>query len=335
MPSKVPKRAPALSKSDSAPLQDSQQTGRDTIYKLIASMHLQCEYSDLTIICKGRKCDRQFEAHKIVLCQRSEYLASLCEDLEKSQDPSKPLFSTREPILFEKVLEFLYKSDYTVPSKPSIEPATPSGGRTFRKAQLAKIDADKTTAAQSTEPAFEETEEKESLEEFEQLGNELVDVSPEEEMEKEVEGNILHDDDTFLEECHPCYFHARMYIEAGWWKVHDLKVKAKAHFMKAFMDDPDPKSFSKTIEAIYAINTNYTELKDEVIKFMVQNMTFFWKGAGVTADLPLLTPKLMKDVPEFTLELFPKFLDICFDRGLLSQIADNKPKVAGKKKGSH
>lgn len=48
-------------------------------------MHLQCEYSDLTIICKGRKCDRQFEAHKIVLCQRSEYLASLCEDLEKSQ----------------------------------------------------------------------------------------------------------------------------------------------------------------------------------------------------------------------------------------------------------
>ncbi|CAI7620339.1 unnamed protein product [Penicillium pancosmium] len=114
-------------------------------------MHLQCEYSDLTIICKGRKCERQFEAYKVVVCQRSEYLTRMCKDQENPKDSSEPLISTREPILFEKVLEFLYKSDYTVPSKPSTTPDTPSGARAFRKAQLAKIDADKTRAAQFNE----------------------------------------------------------------------------------------------------------------------------------------------------------------------------------------
>lgn len=48
-------------------------------------MHLQCEYSDLTIICKGRKCERQFEAHKVVVCQRSESLARMCKDQENSK----------------------------------------------------------------------------------------------------------------------------------------------------------------------------------------------------------------------------------------------------------
>lgn len=226
-------------------------------------------------------------------------------------------------------MEFLYKSDYIVPSKPSVTPGTPSGGRAFRKAQLAKIDADKTRAVQSTERDFEATEDKESLEDFEQLGNELVDLPPKQEMEEEVEGNILHDDDTFLEQCHPCYFHARMYIEAGWWSIPDLKVKAKAHFTKAFMDNPDPKSFAKTIEAIYAINTTCHELKDEVIRFIVPNMMMFWKGAGVSTTPPVLTRELMELVPQFTFELFPKFLDICCDKGLFQQLADKRPTDAG------
>lgn len=43
-------------------------------------MHLQSSYSDLTIVCKDRKLQRTFETHKIVVFQRSEYLATLCED---------------------------------------------------------------------------------------------------------------------------------------------------------------------------------------------------------------------------------------------------------------
>lgn len=228
-----------------------------------------------------------------------------------------PLISTREPILFEKLLELLYKSDYTVPKQPSTKPVTASGARAFSKAQLAKIAVDTIGTAQLTESGLGETEEPERLEEFEQLGDELV------ELEGKVEEDTILHDDTFLEECHPCYFHARMYVEAGWWKVQDLKAKTKSHFTKAFMDDLDPKSFSKTIEAIYAPNADCAELKDEVIKFIVPNMMMMlWKGAGVSTPPPVLTRELMERVPQFMLELFPKFLNGWCDKDISSQLAE-------------
>jgi hypothetical protein len=224
-------------------------------------------------------------------------------------------------------LEFLYKSDYTVPRNPIIKPVGTSEIQAFKKAQLAKVNADKTRTAQSTEPKLEETEDLGSLEAFDQLDNEL------EEMEDAVQEDILHGDEVFLEKCHPCYFHARMYIEAGWWKVQDLKVKAKAHFTKAFMDNPDPKSFSKTIETIYAINTNCAELKDEVIKSIVPNIPMFWRGAGGSESPPVLNVELLKLVPDFTFELVPKILDnVCPDKRILSQPAEKKPVETEKKK---
>ncbi|KAJ5580705.1 hypothetical protein N7450_007006 [Penicillium hetheringtonii] len=323
-----PKKIPGPSKLDPNTLEDNSQAERNTIYNLVANMYLKSEFSDLIIVCKGR----EFAAHKFVVCQRSEHLNGLCESHQvfgflklmllvsiantvSLQNPSKPLVINREPILIEKTLEFLYQADYTVlnatPTKnfknlKAPQSTVASSIRTFRKAQLAKLRAAEETA-----------------------GDELVEISPERQtdgVDDEGEKNILGDDDPFLKECHPCYFHARMYGEGDCLRIQDLKAKAKSHFKKTFMDNPDATSFSKTIEEIYSNRAVYAELRTLAIHLIVQNLKTLWLGSN-----PVLDRDLIKSVPEFTSDLLLAVLDLGAFKNIFGQLADQKPADVAKK----
>ena len=160
-------------------------------------------------------------------------------------------------------------------------------------------------------------------------GDELVEISPERQtdgVDDEGEKNILGDDDPFLKECHPCYFHARMYGEGDCLRIQDLKAKAKSHFKKTFMDNPDATSFSKTIEEIYSNRAVYAELRTLAIHLIVQNLKTLWLGSN-----PVLDRDLIKSVPEFTSDLLLAVLDLGAFKNIFGQLADQKPADVAKK----
>lgn len=55
-----------------------------------------------------------------------------------------------------------------------------------------------------------------------------------------------------LVDCHPCYFHVRMYGEADYFMIDDLKRRAEAHFCALFISSPERESFAETIEELYS-----------------------------------------------------------------------------------
>ncbi|OQE22428.1 hypothetical protein PENSTE_c010G02577 [Penicillium steckii] len=328
------KKAPGPPKFDPKTPEDNQQAQRDIIYNLVANMHLNPDFSDLTIICKGR----EFAAHKLVVCQRSEHLNALCKNL---QDSSKPLVINREPVLIEKTLEFLYQADYKVSnvihtkdsrnSKTPRQTAVVSDLRAFKKAQSAKMRALKETTATPTDPQTEEIYEDTRKDWSDQMEDDLAVISAEEQDDEVVDEdgvNILGDDDPFLKECHPSYFHARMYGEGDCLRIQDLKAKAICHFEKTFMDNPDAKSFSKTIEEIYSNRAVYIELRKSAVRLIVQNLKILWHGTN-----PVLNQELIKSVPEFTSDLLLSILDLCALKNIFVQlqVADKKPAEVVKK----
>lgn len=210
--------------------------------------------------------------------------------------------------MVEKVLEFLYQADYTIPRT-----VVASDFRGFKKTLQAQA-----RGKQQEEIAeyvqSEESEQEPYENSCEQVEDDLVDVSSE-----ETEENILGEDDTFITSCHPCYFHARMYGEGDYFQITDLKAKAKSHFAKTFMDNPDAESFSKTIEEIYSDRAVYVDLKVLATQLIVHNLKTLWTGAN-----PVLNRDLMKSVPEFTSDLLPSILDMCMVKNVFSQPIDQK-----------
>ncbi|PWY65630.1 hypothetical protein BO94DRAFT_629229 [Aspergillus sclerotioniger CBS 115572] len=90
----------------------------------IASLFLSSEGSDVSIICG----DRIFPAHKKVLVKHSAYFKCACHEKWKilGEDKKNIVLNDKQPVLIEKMLEFLYTGSYsadtiglTVPDLPN------------------------------------------------------------------------------------------------------------------------------------------------------------------------------------------------------------------------
>ncbi|QKX59218.1 uncharacterized protein TRUGW13939_06350 [Talaromyces rugulosus] len=75
---------------------------------LLASLYLNPQYSDLTIICGTEV----FPAHRNIVCPRSAYFARSCGGNFKEAS-GKIELGDQDPIVIRKVLQFLYTGDYT------------------------------------------------------------------------------------------------------------------------------------------------------------------------------------------------------------------------------
>ncbi|KAJ5663392.1 hypothetical protein N7507_004123 [Penicillium longicatenatum] len=215
----------------SSPLQDT-----DVIVGIIKSAHLNTKHSDMTIICQGKT----FPAHKLVVCPRSKYFDRACDGRFKEAGGLIHL-DDKDPILIEKVLEFLYKGMYTIPprlAQGKIPPADSVAGRS----------------------AY--------------------------------------------------YFKARLYAEADYFMIDDLKRNILESFRESFLGGyngsfqvpaslvVDGDTFAETIEEIYSTRADYRELRKVVMENVKGNLYFLRRGSS-----PMISSKLMKSNPDFTYDL--------------------------------
>ncbi|KAL4918679.1 hypothetical protein BDW62DRAFT_180758 [Aspergillus aurantiobrunneus] len=251
---------------------------------LIANLHLNSEYSDLEIICKGRT----LPAHKLVVCSRSEYFKRACfGEFKETHEPI--CLDNTDPVLLEKVLEFLYTGNYTL-------------GRPIPKAQGPQLDSDTECAKESLITSISKGHDPN------QLSSEVEEAiihSSENIAQDTMGGSDQSDQEHATEpvvdpsaECHPCYFHMRVFGEADYFMISSLKDKAKEQFRASFTDCSERDLFVEVIKELYSERANYQELKTLAIDIVINNLPSLRKGFS-----PAIDSELLEAVPNFAVEL--------------------------------
>ncbi|KAJ5175142.1 uncharacterized protein N7482_001019 [Penicillium canariense] len=265
--------------SNPPPPEAQNREDQDTILGLIASLHLNSDYSDLTIFCK----DKIFSAHRLVVCPRSKYFQNACYGgFKETEQPIR--LNEKEPILIEKMLEFLYTGNYTppCPTQPS-EIVQADGG-----------DIPGMDRQPAEEPSLESPPENDVIDEF------PLNHASKEGDERVVTKPLVES----LVDCHPCYFHVRMYGEADYFMIDDLKRKAEVHFCASLLSSPKTESFEEAIEELYSTRANYHKLRQVAIGVIVANLPNLRNGPA-----PVITPELTRSIPDFTYDLLQATLD--------------------------
>lgn len=240
------------------------------------------------------------------------------------QEAEQPIrLNEKDSILIQKILEFLYTGDYT----------TPCSTQTSEIAQVEGGDVPEIDSQPAKEPPGESRPENDVTNEIEVHLHEhftesvtralddtpetlmhrpqtndnpaLIDEFPQKYTTKEGDESVVTEPlvDSLLD-CHPCYFHIRMYGEADYFMVDDLKRKAEVHFCASFMSSPKAESFAKIIEELYSTQANYHELRQAAIEMIIANLPNLRSG-----HTPVITSELMKSVPDFTYDLLQATLD--------------------------
>ena len=104
--------------------------------------------------------------------------------------------------------------------------------------------------------------------------------------------------------CHPCYIHMRVFGEADYFVISDLKDRAKEQFCETLRDCYEKKFFVEIIEELYSNRANYQSLKEPAIAVVIDNLPGLWKGFAPAIDI-----ELMKAVPDFAIDLCRATLD--------------------------
>lgn len=194
----------------------------------------------------------------------------------------------KSPILLEKVLEFLYAGDCIVGS-PTPESDSPQADgteksdldiETARGPPISSPLDDNATSNLAPEaeelaividlPASKGIAEKlaNTLPESEELA--LFRKRPESDTSKQW-GAGKPATDT-LSDCHPSYFHTRMYGEADYFMISDLKAIAREQFCASFGDFSDKDYFREIIDELYSARANYWELRNLAINMVVADL---------------------------------------------------------------
>jgi hypothetical protein len=103
---------------------------------------------------------------------------------------------------------------------------------------------------------------------------------------------------------HPWYFHLRMYSEADYFMIDDLKKAAEKNFCESFLEFAETLPFPEIIDELYSTRPNYHALRPLATEMIVNNLLRFRK-----APTPIFTPELMESLPNFTYDLFQATLD--------------------------
>ncbi|OQE13952.1 hypothetical protein PENSTE_c041G04559 [Penicillium steckii] len=103
--------------------------------------------------------------------------------------------------------------------------------------------------------------------------------------------------DELLANCHPCYFHLRMYGEADYFMIDDLKIRAEENFRNLFANCPEKEILVQTIKELYSARADYRDIRKLATKLLVGNLRELQGGStpGIDSDL-------LKAFPEFATE---------------------------------
>jgi hypothetical protein len=227
---------------------------------------------------------------------------------QESQEPIR--LPDTEPALMKKVLEFFYTGEYTFDfktangsSKPhtsslhhasvgqsgSVPLATPNTGPSepVPCVQQSSI----TTSGTNPEGATHQSEvnPNQSQENASSSGTPVTSENPTD------TGSY----DQFVAYCltNPAYFHVRMYAEADYFMIDNLKQAAISAFEKDFAIYPRKKTFEETIRELYSIRADYQPLREVAIQMLVGYMH------STPKRVPFIYFDFMDSNPDFTLDL--------------------------------
>ncbi|KAL2859768.1 uncharacterized protein BJX67DRAFT_376056 [Aspergillus lucknowensis] len=186
---------------------------------------------------------------------------------------------TREPIrldntdavLLEKVLEFQYTGNYSV-------------GRLIPETQDPQLNCD---------TGLEEATDEITIHSSEIIAQDPMRGSDQSDREDAVESVIDPS-----AECHPCYFHMRVFGEADYFMISPLKDKAREQFPTSFTDCSEKDLFAEVIKELYSERANYQELKTLAIDVVVDNLPSLREGFSTAID-----SELLEAVPKFAVDL--------------------------------
>ncbi|KAJ5752828.1 hypothetical protein N7520_009745 [Penicillium odoratum] len=104
--------------------------------------------------------------------------------------------------------------------------------------------------------------------------------------------------DESLTDCHPCYFHLRMYGEADYFMIEDLKIKAAENFRDSFENCSEKQILAQAIKELYSTNADYRDIRKLAKGLIVKNLRELQGGLTPGIDYDLL-----KAYPAFAAEL--------------------------------
>lgn len=191
---------------------------------------------------------------------------------------------TRSPTLVERMLQFLYTGDYTVEDNTTKVQISPSDSD-----KIPELDTWHSEAALRLSQRDQNEVENLSAEEHAvdqiamSLSNELAaSLTDECSVNKKTsvadEGPLTGSSeqmdaiDESLADCHPCYFHLRMYGEADYFLIKDLKIKAAENFRDSFENCSEKQILALAIKELYSTNADYRDIRKSVIELIVKNL---------------------------------------------------------------
>ncbi|KAJ5633925.1 hypothetical protein N7528_001767 [Penicillium herquei] len=113
--------------------------------------------------------------------------------------------------------------------------------------------------------------------------------------EPEPPTDLLTDEEVKIMEKHPAYLHYRVYAEADYFMVDDLKKKAAVYFEHALMAKRvPPDNFVELVQEIFTDRPNILPLQEALLAHCVRNLRYYQRGRQ-----PMLTTEFLKQRPIF------------------------------------
>lgn len=172
------------------------------------------------------------------------------------------------PVLIEKVLQFLYTDDYTL---PELVP-----GDTPEPVRNTPITMQPSDTNASSDPS---------------ASSHPSDRPQQTELPASQTAPAITSWDS-------PYFHLRMYGEADYFNIEALRQRALKYFRASFLKNTDNLSFAAIIKELYSERADYRPLRGIAVKAIVDNLSTLSRDGN-----PFLGRELLQLVPGFTVDL--------------------------------
>lgn len=198
---------------------------------------------------------------------------------------------TRNPTLVEKILGFLYTGNYTVKDNTAEVQIPPSDSDIVPESDIRNLE-EALRVSQTDQDAIDNLPAEENI-----VGETTASLMDHFTINKRtaVAGEApltgtskqIEAIDESLAECHPCYFHLRIYREANYFRIEGLKIKAEENFRDSFENCTEKEILAPTIKELYLTRANYRDIRKLATKLPVGNLRELQGGStpGINSDL--------------------------------------------------
>ncbi|KAJ5232884.1 hypothetical protein N7468_005840 [Penicillium chermesinum] len=274
------------------------RAGQAHFHIAVPDLFLNTKYSNLKIYCG----DKIFPAHKTIVCPQSDYFEKACTgEFQESNGKIVLDSETKDAILIEKMLEYLYKgyydSRYVIRQDTATKSPLKEGNQVVPEATLAEASATNHTPSKSTL--------KRTAGDMQTGSKKQAKVSSHYDVQDQTNTAADHigDPRPSLDGCHPSYYHLRMFAEADYFKISGLERLAAARFKESLSLPMGMDQFCHLLKELYSCEIPYKQLQEIFLKhFRVSPSQpksqhhLMWEALQGDSDFLLELPDLLLHV---------------------------------------